>query len=90
MLKVITAAAIASSARGACCRAEDRAGRKRRRRSGLAVGAIVGSQMNHDDGYRGYGYRHRARTGIAASSAANSKIVRPYSRPQRSRLRLTC
>jgi hypothetical protein len=30
---------------------------------GLAVGAIVGSQMNRDDGYRGYGYRHRARYG---------------------------
>lgn len=28
---------------------------------GLAVGAIVGSQMNHDNGYRRYGYRHRAR-----------------------------
>jgi len=28
---------------------------------GLAVGAIVGSQMSHDNGYRGDGYRHRAR-----------------------------
>ena len=28
---------------------------------GLAVGAIVGSQINRDDGYRGDGYRHRAR-----------------------------
>jgi len=28
---------------------------------GLAVGAIVGSQMNRDDGYRGDGYRQRAR-----------------------------
>ncbi len=28
---------------------------------GLAVGAIVGSQMNRGDGYGyGYGYRHRA------------------------------
>lgn len=28
---------------------------------GLAVGAIVGSQMNRDEGYRGDGNRHRAR-----------------------------
>jgi len=30
---------------------------------GLAVGAIVGSQMNSDEGYRGDGDRHRARYG---------------------------
>lgn len=30
---------------------------------GVAVGAIVGSQMNRGDGYREYGYRERASYG---------------------------
>jgi hypothetical protein len=64
MLKVITAAAIAAMAMTAVVTPRPALAENGAIAAGvvggLAVGAIVGSQMNRDDGYRERGYRHRA------------------------------
>lgn len=64
MLKVITAAIIATLALAVLVAPKPAQAENGEIAAGvvggLAVGAIVGSQMNRDDGYRGDGYRHRA------------------------------
>ena len=55
---------------------------------GLAVGAIVGSQINRDEGYR---ERHHYRAGYRQGphgAAGFRRSLRPHSCPSRPRLRL--